>query len=99
MKRSINELTNWLDYEKRILKNKHFLKAAKKVDYEYQLAKSLIELRLKRKLSQKALARKIGSKQPVISRIETASVKPSISLLERIADALDAQLEVRFNAN
>ena len=97
MKRPINELTNWVDYEKRILKNKRFLKAVKKVDYEYQLARSLIELRLKRRMSQKALAKKIGSKQPVISRIETASVKPSISLLERIANALEARLEVKFN--
>ncbi len=53
MKRIIKGLTNWVDYEKRILKNKRFLKAIKKVDYEYQLARSLIELRLKRKISQK----------------------------------------------
>lgn len=99
MKRPIKGLTNWADYEKRILKNKRFLKAVKKVDYEYQLAKSLIELRLKRKISQKELAQRIGSKQPVISRIETATVKPSISLLERIADALEAKLEVRFITN
>ena len=99
MKRSIKGLTNWVDYEKRILKNKRFLQAIKKVDYEYQLAKSLIELRLKRKMSQKDLAKKIGTKQPVISRIETASVKPSISLLERIAEALGAKLEVKFHEN
>lgn len=96
MKRQLKELTKWRNYEKRLLKDKKFAQAAGKVEHEYSLAKNLIELRKKNNLSQKELAEKAGTKQPVISRIETSSVKPSLGLLERIAYAMGARLEVRF---
>ena len=68
MKRKIEDLTKWEDFEKELLKNKRFAR----------------------------LAKKAKTKQPVISRIETAAVKPSISLLERLATALDSTLEIKF---
>ena len=95
-KRKLKELTKWQDYEKELLKDGSFIKAAEEVEIEYMLAKNIIELRKKRNLSQAELAKKVGTKQPVISRLETASVKPSIALLERIAQALGAKLEIKF---
>ena len=47
-------------------------------------------------LIQEELAKRSNTKQPVISRLETGAVKPSISLLERIALALDSTLDIRF---
>jgi DNA-binding XRE family transcriptional regulator len=96
MKRKLSELTEWNRYEKQLLNDKKFIKEAEKVEYEYELAKSLIELRKKNNITQVELAERVGTKQPVISRVETGTVKPSISLLERIAYALGANLEVRF---
>lgn len=96
MKRRISDLTKWEEYEKRLLKNEDFAQEADEIEYEYQLAKSLIELRRKKNLTQEELAAKVGTKQPVISRVETSTVKPSLALLERIAHALGVNLEVRL---
>ncbi|KKQ41156.1 MAG: XRE family transcriptional regulator [Microgenomates group bacterium GW2011_GWC1_37_8] len=96
MKRDIRKLTSWRVYEKKLLKDKKFLKVAESLEPEFILADSLIKARKKKKLSQVQLAQKIGTKQPVISKLETASSKPSISLLKRIAQALDSRLIVRF---
>ena len=50
-------------------------------------------------LTQKGLAGLIGTKQPVISQLENADYQGhSLSMLKRIADALDQRLEIRFVA-
>lgn len=97
MKRDIRKLTSWKTYEKKLLKDKIFAKVADELESEFILADSLIKARKKRKLTQKDLADRVGTKQPVISRLETANSKPSISLLKRIAHALDTRLTVKFD--
>lgn len=97
MNRKLSNLTTWSKYEKKLLKNKNIVAETKKIEYQYQLAKSLIELRLSRHLSQQDLANKIGTKQPVISRLETGTQKPSVTLLERIAKSLDVNLIIQFS--
>ena len=96
MKRDINKLTSWKKYEKKLLKNKRFREVADELEPEYVLADSLITARKKKKMTQKELAEKIGTKQPVISKLESANSKPSLSLLKRIASALDTRLFVKF---
>jgi ribosome-binding protein aMBF1 (putative translation factor) len=97
MKRDIRKLTSWKKYEKKLIKNKSFLKVASGMENEHILADSLIRARKRKKLTQKELAFKIKSKQPVISKLETANSKPSLSLLNRIARALDTNLIVKFD--
>ena len=46
MKRKLNTLTSWSQYQKKLLKNKAVKSEAKKIEYQYQLAKNLIDLRL-----------------------------------------------------
>lgn len=94
--RNINDLTTWEEYEKKLLKRKGFNKLIKKNEPKYQLIKSLIRARIKKNLSQKELARRIGSKQPVISRLENMESYPSFSLLTRISGALDTKLHIYF---
>ena len=94
--RNINDLTTWKDYEKKLLKRKGFKKLSEKNEPKFQLVRSLINARLKKNLSQKELAKRIGSKQPVISRLENMESHPSLSLLERISQALDTKLYIYF---
>ena len=79
--RNINDLTTWETYEKKLMKRKDFKKLAEKNEPKYQLVRSLIGARLKRKLSQKELTRRIGTKQPVISRLEKANMGKGIGSL------------------
>ena len=84
------------ELEKKLMKNPEFRRVAKELEPEYQLARSLIAARLKRKMSQVQIAKKAGTDQANISRLETGASKPSLSLLRRVARALDARLMVKF---
>ncbi len=88
--------TNWETLRKELLADPDVAKEVKRLEPEYQLASSLIAARTKRKLTQVQLAKKSKTDQASISRLEGGSAKPSLSLLRKIAVALDASLFVRF---
>jgi len=82
------------DLNKR-LKDPKFKKVWEELEPEYQIAKSVIEARLQKGLTQTQLAEKAGTTQPVISRIErgTTEPSPSISTLKKIFGAAGKKLE------
>lgn len=84
------------DLRKR-LKNPKFKKEWDESEAEYQLACKLIEARLKNKLSQRELAKKVHTSQAAISRIEAMRGNPSLSLLKRIAGALGTSIKISFS--
>jgi ribosome-binding protein aMBF1 (putative translation factor) len=62
-----------------------------------KVAQMIHDSRTKAGLSQRQLADLIGSKQPVIARLEDADYEGhSLTMLQRIAEALDQRLELRF---
>jgi predicted transcriptional regulator len=61
------------------------------------IARKIYGLRTKAGLSQAELARKIGTTQSVISRLEDADYEGhSLEMLRRIASAFEKRVEVRF---
>jgi ribosome-binding protein aMBF1 (putative translation factor) len=60
----------------------------------YDLALQVIELRERHGLTQKQLAERCGIDQADISRIERGSTNPTARTLQRIAEALDAELRL-----
>ena len=84
------------DYLEKQLKDPDFRKEWDKSEVACQVTRALIEARIKGKISQRELARKAGTTQTVISRIENMSVSPSIGLLQRIAGSLGKKLEIKF---
>jgi transcriptional regulator with XRE-family HTH domain len=61
------------------------------------IARNIYELRTKAGLSQVELARKVGTTQSVISRLEDADYEGhSLDMLRRIAAALENRVEIRF---
>ena len=88
-----------LDFEvwkKQALKNPKFKAEYDKLQPEFALIRAMIEGRMKRGVTQKKLAERIGTKQSVISRLESGKANPSVAFLKRFAKALNARLEVRF---
>ena len=63
---------------------------------EYEIIRKLIETRIKYGLTQKELAKKCGIKQSNISRLERGKANPTIKFLQKIAQALDADLFIEF---
>jgi len=62
----------------------------------YELANQLLLLRKKRGLSQQELAEKAETTQAVVSRLENATVKCSLDTVVRLAEAMDAIVEVNL---
>ena len=96
--RKIQSLTSWEEVKNKLMSSKKYRETYEKMKPQYELANSLIRIRLKKRISQKTLAEKIGTKQPVISRLENMSSKPTLSLLTKISHALNVKLRVYFQA-
>jgi ribosome-binding protein aMBF1 (putative translation factor) len=61
------------------------------------IARKIHELRTEAGLSQARLAKKVGTTQSVISRLEDADYEGhSLVMLRRIASALQKRVEIRF---
>jgi predicted transcriptional regulator len=72
--------------------------AYNKASLAIEVADQVRRLRAGRGLSQEELARRAGTTQPVIARLEAGGQPPSLRTLERLAEALDADLTVRLTA-
>jgi ribosome-binding protein aMBF1 (putative translation factor) len=64
-----------------------------------ELAQMIYRVRTQAGLTQQQLADRIGTKQSVIARLEDAEYQGhSLSMLQKIADALNQRLEVKLVA-
>ncbi len=61
-------------------------------DLKIHVGLQILELRLIKNLTQKQLAKKIGTEQPSIARAERGAVLPSMSFLHKIASSVGTQL-------
>ena len=62
-----------------------------------KVARLIYDARTKAHLTQAQLAQRIGTKQPVIARLEDADYEGhSLTMLQRVAAALNQRLEIRF---
>ncbi len=88
------------EHIKELLKNKAVRKEYEKLFPEYELARSIIEQRLKKKMTQEDIAAKAGIPQSTVSRIERLTHGlPKFSTLKKIAEALNAKLIVKIEPN
>jgi ribosome-binding protein aMBF1 (putative translation factor) len=81
-------------YKTKALKNKAVLAEYEALAPEFAVIQSIIRQRIKRGWSQADLAEAIGTRQPVISRLERGEGNPSLRTLKRIAEALELSLTV-----
>lgn len=79
-----------------LMKNPNFRLEYEKLQPEFAIARAIIDARIKNKISQEELARKMGTGQAVISRLEGANASPSLSLIKRLAAALGLKVELRL---
>jgi transcriptional regulator with XRE-family HTH domain len=82
-----------------MMKDPDFKKEYDALQPERDLTIALVEARKKAGLTQLELSEKTGISQADISRLENGSRNPSIALLERIANALNATLRIEFVPN
>jgi predicted transcriptional regulator len=62
-----------------------------------EIARKIYRLRTKAGLTQQELAHRVGTSKSAICRLEDAGYEGhSLSMLKRIAEALDKRVEIRF---
>ncbi len=90
---------NYKTHRKELLKDKAVRAELEKSQPEYELARSIMELRIKKHMTQAEVAQKAGMPQSTIARIEGLTHgTPKLSTLQRIADALDSRLVVKLES-
>jgi len=89
-------MTKIAELKKRLMNNPAFRQEYEKADAEFQLVEALIGARTKAKLSQAELARRIGTTQSAIARLEGGGVSPSLNTLRRYAEATGSKLEINL---
>ena len=76
-------------------------KKAKELFDEYgrqlEISYQILQLRKAKKISQADLAQKIGSTQSNVARLEGGNQNFTIKLLDKVANALDAKLTIKFS--
>jgi transcriptional regulator with XRE-family HTH domain len=84
-----------IDYQKwreQQMEDPEFVAALEKLEPGYQVAR----LRIRLGLTQAQLAEMVGTKQPSIARLENGEGSPSLSFLEKVAEALGAEIKVHL---
>ena len=84
------------DLHKKWMKEPKYRKAYEALEEEFVLAAAVIDARNRAGLTQQELARKMGTTQPVVARLESGRVRPSMRTLERLAQATRSRLLIRF---
>jgi len=90
-------MKNYSTLKKQLLKDDEVRQEYDALEPEFAIAAVVIKKRLEKGLTQSQLAKKVGTKQSAISRLESGNYNPSITFLERIAKALDTHLVISFS--
>lgn len=78
------------------LQNEDFKTAYEQKELRFKIIDILVGLRLQYKLTQAELAKKLGTTQTVISRIENGSVNVGIDFLQKLANAFNKKIELNM---
>jgi len=84
------------DMHKKWMKSAKYRKAYAALEEEFALASAVIAVRNRVGLTQRELARRMGTTQPVVARLESGRTRPSMRTLERLARATGSRLLIRF---
>lgn len=89
----------WISHEElkaKLMKRPGFRREYEKLEPEFAIVRAIIQARAKKNISQEQLAKRMGTGQAVVSRLETANASPSLALIKRLAEALNLKVELRF---
>jgi ribosome-binding protein aMBF1 (putative translation factor) len=89
-------MTKIATLKKRLMHDPKFKREYEKADADYAIVEALIRARTTAKLSQNQIAKRIGTTQSAIARLEGGNVAPTISTLRRYAEATGTRLQIEL---
>lgn len=76
------------------MKRPGYKEAYEALEPEFAIYSALIEARIKGKLTQKQLAKKIGISQPALNRLECGRVGKIIKTLQKLLEVTDYKIKI-----
>ena len=92
-------MTKIAQIKQRLMKNPKFRKEYAAADAEFSIIEALVRARTDANLSQSELARRLGTTQSSVARLEGGGISPSLTTLRRYAEATGKKLVVRLTAS
>jgi len=91
-------------YQKKLSEDQEYQQAYKELQIFFEFGNAVLSARIKKGWSQTDLARRVGTKQANISRIEAGIANPTLDLINRLSAVLGIpvifnQPEYRYTAN
>ena len=93
----LTDTSVWGDYLKEQLKDPVFKKHYDYYGKQLEIAYQILQLRKKKHISQTQLAKKMGTKQSNIARMESGQQNFSVDTLQKLAAALGSELKIVFS--
>jgi len=87
-------MKTYTQFKKEVLKNKEIYQAYEALGPEFEVIIALIKRRLEKGFTQRELAKRVGTKQSAIARLESGTYNPSLDFLKKVTNALDARLRI-----
>jgi len=85
------------DVKKELLQDKEFYSEYIQLEDEFALAAQLIKARKRANLTQEDVAKRMGTTQSVVARLESGHPMPSLRSLKRYAQAVNGKVEIRVS--
>jgi transcriptional regulator with XRE-family HTH domain len=81
------------EYRNQLEESKEYTNARRDLKLHFALADAVLKARTKKSLTQKELAKAIGTKQANISRIEAGLANPTLDFITKLTTVLDFEIE------
>lgn len=86
------------DFLKELRENPEYVEVEEELKPILDIANDVLRLRLEKGWSQSELARRTGTRQANISKLENGLGNPTLAFLRKVARALETDLNVRIGA-
>lgn len=93
---SLKQAVNFESYLHHQLKNRKFRKFYDEYGKHLEIAYQILQLRKKVGMSQTELAKRLGTTQSNVARIETGQQNFTTATLQKIAEAFNRDLKIEF---
>lgn len=91
------EYVRYEDWHRESMRDPKFRKAYNALKPKYDLIRAILDARVKEGVTQKELARRVGTTQSAIARFEAGGGNPTLDFLTKVSAAVGARLEVHIS--
>ena len=95
-RRRRGHMSDLQDLTNELMKDPDFKREYEALQPEMDITRAILDARIQAGMTQMQLSEKSGISQADISRLEKGTRNPSLSLLKRLAEAMDSTLRIEF---